>query len=456
MGIENLGITGYYGLNSNSGIVSNKNRTTRPPQDYVYVKKQDGTYAVMTKEEYLRYLIMVEIQKRYPQSVQSKVGIQPYELGYERNGVRIIDVNSVSEPQRPDSTAPKDNQCSPLKIQEYKNNIEIDNEIIDDFKQGKRGDCYLLSTIDSIRRTKDGQEILQNNVKKNSDGSYTVTLPGAINARNHYIEQGNGDKCAITGTYTITADAIEKAKELSGKSYAYGDLNVIIYELAMEAFRAEVVATNNALGQKSERYIAGQFGPVSNRDTLSGGQMYDAVYILTGQKSDVYEAPKSKRQNPKYYIPGQYGYVGEKNVKGRCLAASRDKGIVEVNYIYDKDSDLQKMLDKCKGHEEEYSITVGVYVGVNGPDGTTKKRGGHALTVTKITDSYVEVVNPWDSTKAERIPRGDFEQMAINLNVAPMSKDKIQKPVPVQEQSFIDQILNFNLFGLLNFMFKTT
>ncbi len=111
------------------------------------------------------------------------------------------------------------------------------------------------------------------------------------------------------------------------------------------------------------------------------------------------------------------------------------------------------MLDKCKGHEDEYSITVGVYVGVNGPDGTTKKRGGHALTVTKITDSYVEVVNPWDTTKVERIPRGDFEQMAITLNVAPMSKDNIPKPEKTQDTSILDRILNFNLFELLSSIF---
>lgn len=456
MGLESLGAIGPYGTNYYSGIVSNNRRTQRPPQDYVYVKRQDGSYAIMTKDQYLRYLLEMEIRKRYPQNTPSKVNQEPYELGEQQGAVRIIDVNSVSEPQHSGSSAPKDNQCSPQKIQEYKDNIEYDNDVIDDFRQGKRGDCYLLATLDSIRSTKDGQDILKDNVSQNSDGSYTVTLPGAINARNHYINQGDGDKCAITGTYTITAEAIEKAKSLSGKSYAYGDFNVILYELAMEAFRAEVMATNNALGQKSEKYIAGQYGPVSNKDTLSGGQMYDAVYILTGQKSDVYEAPMSKRKHAKLYIQGQYGYVGEDKVKGKYLCKSKDGGIVEVNNVYDKESDLQKMLDKYKGHEDEYSITVGVIVGRNGPDGSTKAGGGHALTVKKITDSYVEIVNPWDSTKVERIPRGDFEQMAVQLNVAPMSKNKIQKPTSVENQNLLSKILYSNPFGFLNSMWGTS
>ena len=85
------------------------------------------------------------------------------------------------------------------------------------------------------------------------------------------------------------------------------------------------------------------------------------------------------------------------------------------------------MLDKYKGKEDEFSITVGVIVAKNGPDGSTKAGGGHALTVTKITDEYVEVTNPWDTSKKERIPRGDFEQMAVNFNVAKISKKQVDK-----------------------------
>ena len=50
---------------------------------------------------------------------------------------------------------------------------------------------------------------MQKNVQHNSDGSYTVTLPGAVVARKHYVENGQGDKCAITGRYTITKEAVE-------------------------------------------------------------------------------------------------------------------------------------------------------------------------------------------------------------------------------------------------------
>ena len=120
-----------------------------------------------------------------------------------------------------------------------------------------------------------------------------------------------------------------------------------------------------------------------------------------------------------------YGYVDENGKpinKMSCLVGSAKSDVVEVNHVYDKESDLQKLLDKYKGKEKEYSITVGFAVGRTGPDGVTKQGGSHALTVTKITDDYVEVVNPWDTTKRERIPRDDFEKMALCLNVAPVSE----------------------------------
>lgn len=385
----------------------------------IFVRRSDGRLVPITREQYMK--LILEFQRKHQKPEKD----EPYELGPKKNDHRVIDVENVSDPIHPGSSAPRAHSCSPELIEEYHDNILYDNGKIDAFRQGKRGDCYFLAAIDSIARTKEGQEILQKNIQKNSNGSYTVTLPGAVAARNHYIKCGQGDKCAITGQYTITAAAVKKAKSMSGKSYAYGDIEVIVLELAMEAFRAEVLQTNKALGKKSQRYIAGQFGPMSESDTLSSGQMYDAVFILTGQKSDLYQAPKSKRRRAKLYKPGEYGYVSDSKALGQKGLCKKADTLVEVNHIYNKDSDLQKMLDKYKGHESEYSITVGVIVGKDGPDGSTKAGGGHALTVTKITDSYVEVVNPWDTNKKERIPRDDFEAMAMSLNVAPISKSRV-------------------------------
>lgn len=170
---------------------------------------------VLTYEQYMKYVKDIERKRREQGNIPDpRDKEKPYDLGPERNGNRIIDVNSVTESQKPGSSG-DGLRVSPQQKYEYAQNILYDNDQIDDFRQGKRGDCYLLASINAIKQTEDGQEILAKNVQKNNDGSYTVTLPGAIAARNHYIQQGNEDKCAITGKYTITKAAGRKSSNTS-------------------------------------------------------------------------------------------------------------------------------------------------------------------------------------------------------------------------------------------------
>ena len=422
MGLESLNSIGAYSTTGNIYEKTTQNPYVIDEKSTIIVRDSEtGKTYKMTYREYIQF-----IQARFIEA-NSQGKKNSYELGSEKNGVRIVDVDNVTVSTNPESSAPRDYNQNPDKYEEYRQNLEEENGLIDKFAQGKRGDCYLLASIEAIKTTKDGQEILKKNVQENPDGSYTITLPGAVVARNHYIEIGEEDKCAITGRYTITKAAIEKAKEQSGKAYAFGDINVILFELAMEAFRAEVMETNMALGQKSEKYIAGQVGYVNPNDPLSGGQMYDAIFILTGQKSDIYDGGRNKKETCKLYTPGEYGYVGEKPKMLSKGNVGKSSDLVEVNQVYNKDSDLQKLLDKYAGKEDQYCITVGFVVAKNGPDGTTKAGGGHALTVTKITEQYVEVVNPWNTARKERIPRGDFEKMATALTVTEMDKDKVDK-----------------------------
>jgi len=338
-----------------------------------------------------------------------------YELGQIIDGVRTVNVSNVTRPSKFDSSG--FDKCSASQRESYVENIKTINQEIDSFRQGRRGDCYLLASLYSISQTQNGDKILAKNFTYNDDGSVIVTFPGALKAKKGYEDEGNGDKCAITGKYKITKEAIEKAKKLSGFSYAYGDIDVILTELAMEAYRAEVVDTNKALNQRPEAYIPGQCGTKNEIDTLSGGQLYDANYILTGKKSEFYISANKLTKPVKLYYQGEFGYVGVKSkMIGSKYSKSR-KDEKEVLNVYNKDSDLQKLLDTYKGNENKYAITVGVICGRKGVDGVTKKGGGHALSVTKITDEYVELVNPWDTTKKERIPRAIFEDMACALNI---------------------------------------
>lgn len=88
---------------------------------------------------------------------------------------------------------------------ENKLNTKIDRN----FSQGQVGDCWFLATISTIQRSSKGRAILDNTIKDNKDGTYTVKFKGA-------------DK-----SYTVSALEILSAVDLAG-----GDMDVRILELA--------------------------------------------------------------------------------------------------------------------------------------------------------------------------------------------------------------------------------
>ncbi|MBQ7450149.1 hypothetical protein IJS77_01935 [bacterium] len=339
-----------------------------------------------------------------------------YPLGKLENGERIIDSDCVMESSRPINP----NYLRPN--QEMVENNTITNGEINNFIQGgQRGDCYLLASLYALKTSEKGKDYIKNCVKYNDDGSVTVTLPGALKVKEN-ADEDDPSRNYVTGVYRISKEALEKADKQAGKTYAYGDRDVRIMELAFEAYRAEAMISNYVNGNVVAPDEAGNTGGGNRRDTLSAGSSFDAIYIITGKPSELYQNPQ-KRNTAKLYISGEYGYVGDKKfAKENMLSASKyaKKSIKEVTNTYDKDSDLQRLLDKYSGKEKDYAISVSVICGMKDRNGRIFKGGGHALTVTKITADFVEVANPHHTNRKERIPRADFEKMAYKLNIAEM------------------------------------
>ncbi len=95
-------------------------------------------------------------------------------------------------------------------------NGPINCKIDENFKQGEIGDCWFLASIAAIQRSLKGQEILNNMITDNKDGSYTVKFRGSDEE------------------YTVYA------YELLEKNYARGDLDVRILEIAAEKHFGEI------------------------------------------------------------------------------------------------------------------------------------------------------------------------------------------------------------------------
>lgn len=353
---------------------------------------------------------LINNNKKTDKNKKSQGKRYAFELGIKDGDTRIVDTNSISV--RIDTKNKVENDPN-------KDSLLRPDHKFDSSAQGKRGDCYLLAEINAIRNTKYGQAVLDSNLKWDSDGSVTVTLPGALKVRKDYLAQGL--ECEVTGKYHITAAALDKARGLAGDSYSRDDIEVIVYEIAVENYRAELHKTKEINGIEKSKFDSPESYSGKENDFLSGGYCFDAGFLITGEKSDVYMAGEEKRKNLKYYKKNEYGYITREEMEARTNTVKNGhmlKGCIkssEINSFTADEQELVDMLKQYQGKEDTVAITCGFVVAVDGPDGSTKVGGGHALTVVKITDDVVYVANPWDPDKIEPIPMKDFVKMCKGL-----------------------------------------
>ncbi|WP_373531599.1 C2 family cysteine protease [Vampirovibrio sp.] len=134
-------------------------------------------------------------------------------------------------------------------------NIKMHDGSIDPFKQGGIGNCFLLSSINSVNNDKEGKDVLKKSIKNNGDGSYNVTFAGDKTHKSYQVTDAMLSEQAARG-------------ELSR-----GDKDTQILEAAGR-----------------EYYRTSENG----RDINLGGSVYEAQELLTGQKSKVASSKSEK------------------------------------------------------------------------------------------------------------------------------------------------------------------
>lgn len=87
----------------------------------------------------------------------------------------------------------------------------VDGEINEPTAQVRAGDCWLLSAVNALSYTPYGQIIIKNSIKKNIDGSVTVTFQGT------------------NKSYNISASDLEKAERCN---LSNGDDDMMVLEIA--------------------------------------------------------------------------------------------------------------------------------------------------------------------------------------------------------------------------------
>lgn len=286
-----------------------------------------------------------------------------------------------------------------LKIQHvvsgFLNGIRADG-VIDSFHQSPvTGDCYLLSSLSALSSIESGAAILKDNMKKNANGSYTITLPGAKIIAKEYAE--NGKKNYITGSYTISAAEFNRAKR-SGK-YATGDDDVILYELAFEKYRKEVMKTNKANGISGDRIVGAQIGSFQGGATqnspLKGGYGADAMFVLTG-----------KRASACYSNADLVDAVPVNQIK----SLDKEKSTILEGRISDKNVNLY--LNRIMREPERYAVTIAFKL-----DMGQGKNGYHAFQLKRVTEDSVILINPWNSSKEIVMSREQFLKSQYSFEV---------------------------------------
>lgn len=291
--------------------------------------------------------------------------------------------------------------------------VNINGKFDERVQQQGTGDCYLLATLKSLSETSQGQEIIRNTITENSDGTYTVNFPGI--ERSYTFSKEDIDKADST-----TIGSTDGSIVGSGMGrYSEGDDDVLLIEMAYEKFRDE--AYHGEIPSKPEwpAYVLQSTSEANynaGKSTLTSGNMSQVMFLLTGQHAEYASGDKVHSEIDKM------NNTNEPFVAYASVYA--DNGYTsDPNGAYYKDSSgyYKKVDGNTPAGVERYTFTGAgtndrciTFNGVGDDsdkkiDLTTNSVGGHAITISAVTDDTITIVNPWDSDKKVTVNRADFE-----------------------------------------------
>lgn len=221
-------------------------------------------------------------------------------------------------------------------------------------KQQSIGDCWVLAGVNALNFSEKGQQLIQNAITHNDDGSVTVKLVG-------------GGK-----EYTFSAEEIALNQYEDGsKKYSTGDTDMNLIEMAIGKYRKENYENEEATIIGLDRAHHKPLG-ATEENPLETGMVDEAVYLLTGTNSEYWINPR----------------------------------------IINADKGAEKLLDKFQDNPEDYAGTCSFK-----KDDTSITDGrivdSHVYSIKSVDEENVYIVNPWDSSKTIAYPRDKFVD---NLN----------------------------------------
>lgn len=344
--------------------------------------------------------------------------------------------------------------------------------------QKGRGDCYLLAGINALRQTPEGMQMLKENIEVSIDENgkkvYTITFPGAKIAREALIsgEGGAGiralpeDKVYIQESYTITEDELDAALKQQGKKYSAGDRDIVLLEVGFEKYRKDVdktVRANNINARQTSLVAGLAIGAhrVGTSDVLSSGQGADAIFILTGKKSEYYYHRPSGDKPATCYVNADLSMVAVESGESLDEAMENSKATnVYENKISDEDKVINELIrDSADGQIDEYAATAGFIVSSQEVGGEVIVGGGHEFTIKSMTKDSVELINPWDPSKTITMSMKDFKKSITSISITPIKDEadaQTQSPIHQPAAALQSQNAASRLQNLISSMRQST
>lgn len=243
---------------------------------------------------------------------------------------------------------------------------ESKDGIINDTKQGlATGDCWLLSGVNALSYSSKGAEYIKDALEY-QDGCTIVHLKG-----------GAGD-------YVVTDEELMAIR--ADNQYSGNDIDMVIFELAVEKYRDDLTNNNVYYDTTVDSYTsdlpdeetsAGYHLSSEGKTSITGGHSNQMLYLLTGKPvetitdKDQYEEYLNKLQNGECAITVSTG----------SKAYDTDN-----NEIYDGD-------------------------------------GSHAFAVKSFDGENVTIINPWDSSKEHTISLEELKSKFYHMGYIDLSDE---------------------------------
>ncbi len=239
---------------------------------------------------------------------------------------------------------------------EIKKSLDESDGKISDLRQGRIGDCWLISSLKGLSLTECGSKLIQNAIIKNEDGSYTVKFDG------------------IDAQYNIAQDEIIEARQ--SRCCSEGDIDGVIIELAMKKAREEHEPVMNAIRNFSydiNKLVKNRSG---NHSPLTYGSLSDTLKYLSG--ADVITARNLPLLN----------------------------------------SGINDFYEKFQSNPEN-TVAIAHFLNLNPFQGSLKSESGgfklvdfgeHTFCITEISDETITMVDPYDTALSLEMSKEEFEE----------------------------------------------